>query len=84
MNREREATGQPTTPEVANAIRDEKVKVLRSLRMFASPEEVLEDTRRGQYEGYKQEEGVAPDSHTETYVALKVHIDNWRWFGVRF
>ncbi len=68
----------------ANAIRDEKVKVLRALRMFGSPDEVLDNTRRGQYDGYKEEESVAPDSHVETYVALKVHVDNWRWFGVPF
>ncbi len=68
----------------ANAIRDEKVQVLRALRMFPSKEEVLQNTVRGQYEGYKQEEGVAPDSRIETYVALKMHVDNWRWFGVPF
>jgi glucose-6-phosphate 1-dehydrogenase len=67
----------------ANAIRDEKVKVLRAVRQM-SPEDARENTIRGQYEGYKQEEGVAPDSKTETYVALKLWVDNWRWAGVPF
>jgi glucose-6-phosphate 1-dehydrogenase len=67
----------------ANAIRDEKVKALRALRMF-TPDNVAQDTLRGQYNGYTEEEGVAPESHVETFVALKMHVDNWRWFGVPF
>lgn len=67
----------------ANAIRDEKVKVLRGLRMF-TPDNTASSTLRGQYKGYTEEEGVAPDSKVETYVALKMHLDNWRWFGVPF
>ena len=67
----------------ANAIRDEKVKILRGLRMF-TPDNIASSTLRGQYNGYKNEEGVAPDSTVETYVALKMHVDNWRWFGVPF
>ena len=67
----------------ANAIRDEKVKALRAIRRM-TPEDVLQNTVRGQYAGYKNEEGVAPDSKTETYVALKLHVDNWRWAGVPF
>jgi len=63
----------------ATAIRNEKVKVFQSLR----PVE-LEDTVRAQYEGYRQSEGVASDSSTPTYAALKVYIDNWRWKGVPF
>ena len=43
-----------------------------------------EDVVRGQYAGYRDEEGVAPDSDTETFVALRVAIDNWRWAGVPF
>jgi glucose-6-phosphate 1-dehydrogenase len=63
----------------ATAIRNEKVKVFQSLRPVA-----LEDTVRAQYEGYRQSEGVASDSSTPTYAALKVYIDNWRWKGVPF
>jgi glucose-6-phosphate 1-dehydrogenase len=65
----------------ANDIHDEKVKVLRAIKPM-TPEKVLENTVRGQYEGYREAEGVAPDSKTETYVALKLEVDNWRWSGV--
>jgi len=74
-----------------DAVRDEKVKVLRSLRPF-SKDTVAHDTVRGQYvagvveggarEGYLEEVGKA--SKTETFVAMKVAIDNWRWDGVPF
>jgi glucose-6-phosphate 1-dehydrogenase len=67
----------------ANAIRDEKVKVLRAIRGM-SEEDVAQNTLRAQYTGYKQEEGVAQDSRVETYVALKLFVDNWRWAGVPF
>jgi glucose-6-phosphate 1-dehydrogenase len=67
----------------ANSIRDEKVKVLRSVRHFTE-NTALVNTVRGQYAEYTQEEGVKPDSHTETYVALKLWIDSWRWSGVPF
>lgn len=67
----------------ANAIRDEKVKVLRSVRRLDS-DGVRRNTLRGQYEGYLQEEDVSQDSQTETYVAMKLAIDNWRWSGVPF
>jgi glucose-6-phosphate 1-dehydrogenase len=61
----------------ANALRDEKVKVLRAVR----PE-----TRsvRGQYRGYRDEPDVAPDSQTPTYAALQLFVDNWRWRDVPF
>jgi glucose-6-phosphate 1-dehydrogenase len=65
----------------ADAIRDEKVKVMRSIECMDA-EKVLKNTIRGQYVGYREAEGVAPDSKTETYVALKLEIDNWRWAGV--
>ena len=65
----------------ANAIRDEKVKVLRAIRPF-SQEQVLQNTVRGQYKGYRDVEGVDPASKTETYVALRLMVDNWRWSGV--
>src|SRR6185436_11431982 len=58
---------------------NEKVKVLSAIRPIA-----LNDTVRGQYEGYIGTEGVAPDSKTPTYAALKLYIDNWRWQGVPF
>ncbi len=77
----------------ADAIRDEKVKVMRAIPLF-SPEDVAKRTVRGQYaEGvidgqtqvaYTQEKGVAPNSSTETYVALKLFIENWRWADVPF
>jgi glucose-6-phosphate 1-dehydrogenase len=76
-------TMEPPVALDANAIRDEKVKVLRSIRKI-SGQEVLESTVRGQYEGYREEEGVAADSQTETYVALKMFVDNWRWANVPF
>jgi len=67
----------------ANAIRDEKVKVLRAVRKLEG-EAVLENSVRGQYSGYKSEADVAPDSRVETFVALKLFVDNWRWAGVPF
>ena len=77
----------------SDSIRDEKVKVIKSIRpMKCSDAGRL--TVRGQYSegivngvtipGYRQEPGVAPDSNTETYAAVKVHLDNWRWAGVPF
>lgn len=75
----------------ANAVRDEKVKVLHAIRPI-QPDQVLEFTVRGQYgpgviggkqvTGYRQEKGVKPNSLTETYVAIKLFVDNWRWAGV--
>ncbi|MBI5533471.1 MAG: glucose-6-phosphate dehydrogenase [Deltaproteobacteria bacterium] len=67
----------------ADEIRDEKAKVLRSLRPITR-EDVAQQVVRGQYEGYRTEAGVAADSRTPTYVAMKVFIDNWRWTGVPF
>jgi len=63
----------------ATAIRNEKVKVLQSVRPI-----LREDTVLAQYEGYKESDGVSPESNTPTYAALKVFIDNWRWKGVPF
>ena len=65
-------------------IRDEKVKVLKGLRLFTDMPEVAAHIVRGQYEGYRQEPGVRPDSDTETYIATRAYIDNWRWGGVPF
>ena len=60
-------------------VRDEKVKVLRSIPPI-SPEQLV----RGQYRGYRDEENVPADSEVETFVALRLEIDNWRWAGVPF
>jgi glucose-6-phosphate 1-dehydrogenase len=67
----------------ADAVRDEKVKVLRSIRPLW-PEQVTTDTLRGQYRKYRDEPGVAPDSQTATFAVAKLHVDNWRWHGVPF
>jgi glucose-6-phosphate 1-dehydrogenase len=84
---------EPPSALEADAIRDEKVKVLRAM-VIPSLEEVGQTTVRGQYgvgesdgkivKGYRQEEGVDPHSTTESYVALHTRIDNWRWAGVPF
>ncbi len=67
----------------ADQVRDEKVKVLRAVRPLKGAD-FADCGVRGQYEGYTQEEGVAPDSPTETFAALRLYIDNWRWKGVPF
>ena len=75
----------------AQGIRDEKVKALRSV-VIPTPDQVLTDVVRAQYDSgwsegvavpaYRQEPDVDPHSQTETYVAMKLHVDNWRWAGV--
>jgi len=70
---------EPPTALEPRAISEEKNKVFRSM-LPLDPACVV----RGQYGGYRNEEGVAPDSDTETFIALKVEIDNWRWAGVPF
>ena len=67
----------------ADAVRNEKVKVLQSLRRF-TPERVATNVVRAQYAGYLDEPGVAEGSKTETYVAIRAAIHNWRWNGVPF
>jgi glucose-6-phosphate 1-dehydrogenase len=77
----------------ATGVRDEKVKVLRGLRLLEGAE-ADRSVVRGRYTagllqgkpvlGYREEEGVAPDSLTETYVAMRVFVDTWRWAGVPF
>jgi len=77
----------------ADAVRDEKVKIFRSLRPLKG-EDALTNTFRAQYvagnvdgkrvKGYKDETGVSPDSLTETYLAARLFVDNWRWAGVPF
>jgi glucose-6-phosphate 1-dehydrogenase len=65
----------------AESIRDEKVKVLRAVQPM-SVKEVAQATVRGQYNGYRNEPGVDPNSTTETFVALRTTIENWRWSSV--
>lgn len=67
----------------ANQVRDEKVKVLRAVRPMKGGD-FADCGVRGQYEGYSQEAGVAHESPTETFAALRLYIDNWRWKGVPF
>lgn len=85
---------EPPTDLSADGVRDEKVKVLRSLRQWDTVEKVAENVVRAQYgpgaidaepvPGYREEDRVDPESMTEAYVALRVMIDTWRWSGVPF
>ena len=70
---------EPPVGAGAEAMRDEKVKVLRAVQ---HPER--RDVVRGQYEGYRSEEGVSANSDAETYAALRFDLDSWRWAGVPF
>jgi glucose-6-phosphate 1-dehydrogenase len=70
---------EPPVGMSVEALRDEKEKVFRAMRALR-PDDVV----RGQFDGYRAEDGVAPDSDVETYVALKLFIDSWRWGGVPF
>jgi glucose-6-phosphate 1-dehydrogenase len=72
-------TMEPPVNNEAESWRDEKVKVLRAVRPAT-----LANLVRGQYIGYRKEPGVAPDSKVETYAALALSIDSWRWSGVPF
>ena len=63
----------------AEALRDEQAKVLRSIRPMDPDSVVL-----GQFVGYRDEQGVAPQSHVPTYAAMRVHVDSWRWADVPF
>jgi glucose-6-phosphate 1-dehydrogenase len=67
----------------ATALRNEKVKVLSSIRPMKEAD-VIHNTVRAQYKGYREEKGVHAESTTPTYAALKLQIDNWRWQGVSF
>ncbi|UII29554.1 glucose-6-phosphate dehydrogenase [Fulvivirga maritima] len=83
----------PITYE-ADEIQNRKVDVLHSVRPFSTDEKVQEDTVRGQYfegvvegetiEGYRDAKGTGEESNTETYAAMKVYLDNWRWKDVPF
>jgi glucose-6-phosphate 1-dehydrogenase len=70
---------EPPVGTDADALRDEKVKVFRATRSVASAAVV-----RGQYAGYRAEPGVRPDSDVETFIALRLEVDSWRWAGVPF
>lgn len=70
---------EPPVRTDSESIRDEKVKVLKAISPI-DPKNLV----RGQFRGYRQEPGVAPDSKVETFAALKLHIDSWRWRGVPF
>jgi glucose-6-phosphate 1-dehydrogenase len=84
---------EPPTSFQADAVRDEKVKVLKAVRSM-KPEDVLAHAVRGQYgpgevdskavPGYRSEPKVSPSSITETYAALRLQVENWRWAGVPF
>jgi glucose-6-phosphate 1-dehydrogenase len=65
----------------ADDVRDEKVKVLHAVSPITD-EDVRRHVVRAQYDGYRAEKNVAPDSRTETFVAMRLFIDNWRWAGV--
>jgi len=85
---------EPPTDLSADGVRDEKVKVIRSLRQWDTPEKVAANVVRGQYvaghidgkpvPGYREEDRVDPESMTEAYVAVRLQIDTWRWSGVPF
>ena len=82
---------EPPASLSANSVRDEKFKAMQSVRPFPA-DRIDEFAVRGQYgpgivlgdkvPGYKEEPGVDPNSSTETFASLKLHIDNWRWSGV--
>jgi glucose-6-phosphate 1-dehydrogenase len=84
---------EPPTLITPDAVRDEKLKVLRSLKKF-TPATLSQNVVRGQYRaghvngvavpGYRKEPGANPDSQTETFVAVRAEIDTWRWAGVPF
>ncbi len=74
---------EPPASLKADALHNEKIKVLSSIRPLQG-EDVARDTVRAQYRGYREEEGVRPDSITPTYAALRLQIDNWRWQNVPF
>jgi len=84
---------EPPSAFRADTVRDEAVKVIRAMRPF-TPSNLAERAVRGQYgpgwiggarvPGYREEEGVKPDSRTETYAAVKFEIDDWRWADVPF
>lgn len=85
---------EPPISDAPEDIRNEKVKALKSLRVMQSEQELYDNTIRAQYvastingekvKGYREEEGVDPNSTTETFAAIKFFVDNWRWKDVPF
>jgi glucose-6-phosphate 1-dehydrogenase len=84
---------EPPSTFLPNTVRDERAKLLRSIRTM-KPDEVKDNAVAGQYgpariggqemPGFRQEKGVAPESQTDTYAAVTFFVDNWRWAGVPF
>lgn len=74
---------EPPASYKADDLRDEKVKVIKAIRKIPQDQVSLHAVR-GQYRGYREEEGVAPNTRTATYAAIRFYIDNWRWQGVPF
>src|ERR1051326_4195427 len=84
---------EPSASFRATSVRDERSKLLRSIRAM-KPDEILENAVPGQYgpariggqelPGFRQEPGVNPESQTDTYVAVTFFVENWRWAGVPF
>src|SRR5262249_51137480 len=70
---------EPPVRTDSESMRDEKVKVLKSI-----PPLEARNIVRGQFRGYRKEKGVAPDSQVETFVALRLDVNSWRWQGVPF
>ena len=70
---------EPPNGLTSRALHDEQSKVFRAIKPIA-----VSETVRGQFEGYRNEKGVAQDSQVETYAAVRLHIDSWRWKGVPF
>ncbi|MBS9463836.1 glucose-6-phosphate dehydrogenase [Flagellimonas sp. 389] len=85
---------EPPIGDQPEEIRNEKVKALKSLRVMRDKQTLFDNTIRAQYvgseingekvKGYRDEDGVDPESTTETYAAIKFFVDNWRWHGVPF
>ena len=73
---------EPPNAMDAVSLRNHKVEVLQAIRR--NPEETVQNVALGQYRGYLDENGVAPDSATPTFAALRLYVDNWRWQGVPF
>jgi glucose-6-phosphate 1-dehydrogenase len=72
-------TMEPPVRIDSETVRDEKVKVLKAIASIRT-----EDLVRGQFRGYREEKGVAPDSKVETFAALRLEVESWRWKGVPF
>ncbi len=74
---------EPPATNHADSLRDEKAKVLNSIRK-PNAQEAATNSIRGQYNGYRDLDGVSPASATATYAALRLYVDNWRWQGIPF